>query len=318
MDASTEHRPVLLSEAVAALAMRADGRYLDATYGRGGHAAALQEGLGAGGGLWVLDRDPEAVAAARAHFSGDPRVRVVQGDFAMLGEIAAQYGPAEGFDGVLIDLGVSSPQLETPARGFSFSRDGPLDMRMDPSSGRSAADWLAAADQGEIARVLWQLGEERYARRIARAIVREWAHTPIERTQRLAEIVARAVPRRDSDRHPATRTFQAIRMHINGELEALDAALAVIPEVLAPGGRFAAISFHSLEDRRIKRALRAHAGATGGAGRDARGQPLPEPGDGRAPATMRLVGRPVVPSERETQANPRARSARLRVAERVA
>lgn len=318
MDASTEHRPVLLSEAVAALAVRADGRYLDATYGRGGHAAAVHERLGASGGLWVLDRDPEAVAAARAHFSGDPRVRVVQGDFAMLGEIAAQYGPAEGFDGVLIDLGVSSPQLETPARGFSFSRDGPLDMRMDPASGRSAAEWLATAERDEIARVLWQLGEERYARRIARAIVRERAHEPIERTHRLAEVVAQAVPRRDSDRHPATRTFQAIRMHINGELEALNAALAAIPQVLAPGGRFAAISFHSLEDRRVKRALRAHAGATSAVGRDTRGQPLPEPTGTGPPATMRVVGRPVVPSDAESQSNPRARSARLRVAERVA
>jgi len=318
MEASTEHRPVLLSEALAALAVRADGRYLDATYGRGGHAAALRQRLGASGGLWVLDRDPEAVAAARAQFSDDPRVRVVQGDFAMLGEIAAQYGPAEGFDGVLIDLGVSSPQLETPARGFSFSRDGPLDMRMDPLSGRSAADWIAAAEQAEIERVLWQLGEERYARRIARAIVREREREPIERTHRLAEIVARAVPRRDSDRHPATRTFQAIRMHINGELEALDGALAAVPEVLAPGGRFAAISFHSLEDRRVKRALRAHAGASPVGGRDARGQPLPEPAEARAPAMMRLVGRPVVPSDAESQSNPRARSARLRVAERVA
>ncbi len=318
MDASTEHRAVLLSEAVAALAVRAEGQYLDATYGRGGHAAALLECLGGGGGLWVLDRDPEAVAAARAHLGGDSRVRVVQGDFSMLGEITAQYGPADGFDGVLIDLGVSSPQLEKPERGFSFSRDGPLDMRMDPQAGPSAADWLATADQAEIARVLWQLGEERYARRIARAIVRARSQAPIEGTLRLAEIVSRAVPRRDGDRHPATRTFQAIRMHINSELEALDAALAAVPAVLRPGGRFVAISFHSLEDRRVKRALRAHAGTTTGACRDARGQPLPEPAEGHVAPTMRLVGRPVVPGEAESRSNPRARSARLRVAERVA
>jgi len=317
MEAPTTHRPVLLSEAVAALAVGPEGQYLDATYGRGGHAAAIIEHLGPSGGLWVLDRDPEAVAAARTHFRDEPRVRVVQGDFAMLGQIAAQCGPSAGFDGVLLDLGVSSPQLDSPERGFSFSRDGPLDMRMDPDVGRSAADWLAVADEAEIARVIRERGEERFARRIARAIVRERGKTPLDRTHQLADLVARVVPHREADRHPATRTFQAIRMHINGELEALDEALAAVPAVLAPGGRFAAISFHSLEDRRVKRALRAHAGLGGTPSRDSRGQPLPASTQRATQPEMRLVGRPAVATPAEARANPRARSARLRVAERT-
>lgn len=310
------HRPVLLEEAVAALAVRADGSYVDATCGRGGHAAAILERLGPDGRLVAVDRDPEAAAAARARFATDARVQVVQGDFAMLGEIATAHAPVGGVDGILLDLGVSSPQLDDPARGFGFRHDGPLDMRMDPGHGPSAAEWLAEVDRDTLAEVLRRLGEERYARRIARAIVAARAAAPIDTTSRLAAIVTAAVPRRERERHPATRTFQAIRMHINAELEALDGALAAVPAVLAPGGRLAVISFHSLEDRRVKRFLRAAAGTAAPVVRDARGR-VPPVAPAAPRATLRPLGRPLTPSAAEAAANPRARSARLRVAERV-
>lgn len=313
-----EHRPVLLEETLAGLAVRADGAYVDATYGRGGHAAAIVERLGPQGRLLALDRDPAAVAAARTRFAGDDRVHVEQGDFAMLAGIAARAAPAGGFDGVLLDLGVSSPQLDDPQRGFSFRHDGPLDMRMDPGSGPSAAEWLAQADTDEIIDVLRRLGEERFARRIARAIVRARGERPLETTAQLAELVAAAVPRRERERHPATRTFQAIRMHINRELEALDAALEAVPGLLAPGGRLAVISFHSLEDRRVKRFIRHAGGAGAGGTRDARGQALPVTAAAETGPSLRAVGRPATPGEAERDANPRARSARLRVAERPA
>ncbi|MDX1610488.1 MAG: 16S rRNA (cytosine(1402)-N(4))-methyltransferase RsmH [Halofilum sp. (in: g-proteobacteria)] len=313
--ADRAHRPVLLEEALAALNVHEDGAYVDATWGRGGHAAAIVERLGPGGRLLAIDRDPAAVAAARDRHRDDPRVRVVQGDFAMLADIARQHGPERGFDGVLFDLGVSSPQLDDAARGFSFRHDGPLDMRMDPAAGPSAADWLATVDEHELKDVIRSLGEERFAGRIARAIVAARAEAPIATTGRLAEIVAGAVPRRERERHPATRTFQALRMRVNAELEALDAGLAAIPAVLAPGGRLAVISFHSLEDRRVKRFLRAQAGGTAAPMRDARGRTLPVAEE--RTAVLRSVGRPQTPTSAEAQANPRARSARLRVAERV-
>ncbi len=314
MNSARSHRPVLLDEALAALAVAADGTYLDSTYGRGGHAAAIARRLGAEGRLVCLDRDPEAVAAAQEHFKDDGRVRIEHGDFAMLADIAARETPA-GFDGILLDLGVSSPQLDDPARGFSFAHGGPLDMRMDTSRGMSAAEWLAGVETSELADVIYHLGEERFARRIARAITAARAEAPIETTARLAEIVAAAVPRRERDHHPATRTFQAIRIHINAELEALDTALAALPQALAPGGRAAVISFHSLEDRRVKRFFRAAADADPAVERDARGRVLP-PGAAAAP-TLRTVGRPVTPADEEIAANSRARSARLRVAERL-
>lgn len=311
----TDHRPVLLGEALAALNVHEDGAYVDATYGRGGHAAAIAERLGPEGRLLAIDRDPQAIAAARDRFAGDARVHVVQGDFAMLADIARQYGPPGGFDGILLDLGVSSPQLDDPSRGFGFRHDGPLDMRMDPGSGMSAAEWLAEVEEQELARVIRAYGEERHARRIARAIVAARAREPIETTGRLAEIVAAAVPGRERERHPATRTFQAIRIRINAELEALDEALAAAPAALAPGGRLAVISFHSLEDRRVKRFMRHQAGIGGTATRDERGRLLPAR-EAAAPR-LRLIGRAQTPSEAECRANPRARSARLRVAERL-
>jgi 16S rRNA (cytosine1402-N4)-methyltransferase len=305
------HRPVLLEEALDALQVRPQGLYVDATFGRGGHARAILERLGPQGRLLVADRDPEAVAVAEDWARAEGRVTVQRGSFAMLAEQLEAQGLAGRIDGLLFDLGVSSPQLDSPGRGFSFQHDGPLDMRMDPESGESAADWLARADADEIARVLRELGEERHARRIARAIVSRRAERPITRTGELAELIASHVPGREPGKHPATRSFQAIRMHINQELAQLDAVLDRIPALLAPGGRVAVISFHSLEDRRVKRALRdASSGAAIPRRLPVRG--VPEPGP------LRLVGKARRPGPEEVAANPRARSAVLRVAERRA
>ena len=317
MDDASDHRPVLLQEVLAGLAVRPDGAYIDATFGRGGHAAAILERLGPSGRLLGIDRDPAAVEAARRRFGADPRFRLAQGDFAMLGEIARMQASDTGFAGILLDLGVSSPQLDEPERGFSFAQDGPLDMRMDPTRGESAAQWLERVEVGELEHVIRTLGEERFARRIARAIAAERERTRFERTGHLARVVAAAVPRYERERHPATRTFQAIRMAVNGELEALDAALEQIPELLAPHGRLAVVSFHSLEDRRAKRFIRAAAGERPGGERDHRGRLLPV-ADTPAEVRLKPLGRSVPPGAEECRANPRARSARLRVAERPA
>jgi 16S rRNA (cytosine1402-N4)-methyltransferase len=259
-----------------------------------------------GGRLLLMDKDPEAIAVARREFGADPRVAVRQGSFAELGSWDAT---SNGLDGVLLDLGVSSPQLDVAARGFSFAKDGPLDMRMDPGSGESAAQWLASAGEGEIADVLWTLGEERQSRRIARAIVARRQEQPLERTAQLAELIASVVPRGASKIHPATRSFQAIRIHVNRELADLEAGLAAAHERLLPGGRLVAISFHSLEDRIVKRFIAARAKAP--------------PADRRRPAaeefvpTLRAIGGARKADEVELAANPRARSAVLRIAERL-
>lgn len=303
------HQPVMPEEVMAALQPGAAGVYLDATFGRGGHSAMLLDALDAAGRLYALDLDPAAVAAGRERFGGDPRFTIAQGSFAELARWCREWGVAGSLNGILLDLGVSSPQLDDPARGFSFNQEGPLDMRMDPSRGESAADWLERAGESEIARVLREYGEERFSRRIARAIVAERGREPIVTTGRLADVVARAVPTREPGKHPATRTFQAVRIRINGELEALDAALAQAVEQLAPGGRLAVISFHSLEDRRVKRFMRD---ASGRAPRPARGLPLPE----QPEPQLRLVGKAKHAGRKELEANPRARSAVLRVAER--
>lgn len=305
-----EHEPVLLGEALEGLAVRDEGTYLDATLGRGGHTAGIVERLGENGRVLAVDRDPAAIAAGQQRFSGDPRVLVVKGDFSELGSIARERGFHTGFDGILLDLGVSSPQLDDPSRGFSFLRDGPLDMRMDPDTGPSAAEWLARATQSEIARVLREFGEERFARRIARRIVEEREVAAIQTTGRLATIVAAAVPTREAGKHPATRTFQALRMAVNDELGALDSALPQTLELLRPGARLCVISFHSLEDRRVKRFIRA-------------ASQVPEPWRGlpnippEAQPSLKPVGKAIRPTAEETGRNPRARSAVLRVAERL-
>ena len=306
-----EHTPVLLDEVLAGLAVQAEGRYCDATFGRGGHSAAILARLGPAGRVCAIDRDPEAIAAGRARFASEPRLALVRGPFGRLGELVRAVGWEGGLQGVLLDLGVSSPQLDEATRGFSFMQDGPLDMRMDNESGSSAAQWLARAGEREIADVLFTLGEERFARRIARAIVAARATAPIQTTRRLAELVAAAVPTREPGKHPATRTFQAIRIHVNRELEEAQAALPQAVGLLAPGGRLCVISFHSLEDRLVKRFMR----------REAQGDPvyagLPEV-PAHARPRLRLVGGAVMPGAAEVASNPRARSAVLRVAERLA
>jgi len=302
-----EHAPVLLDAALAALAVRADGFYVDATYGRGGHAGEILGRLGTEGKLLAIDRDPDAIAAATRRFAGDSRARFVQARFSAL-ERLVDEGSA---DGILFDLGVSSPQLDEARRGFSFLRDGPLDMRMDPGAGDSAAEFLARAAEREIATVISRYGEERHARRIARAIVAARGASAVATTGRLAGIVAAAVPGREPGRHPATRTFQALRIHVNDELGEIERALPQAVDALAPGGRLVVISFHSLEDRIVKRFMRAASRPDPAWA----GMPVVPP---EAEPRLSLVGRAVFADEAEVARNPRARSAVLRAAERLA
>ena len=306
--AEREHEPVLREEAVAALNVRPDGFYVDATFGRGGHARAILEQLGPDGRLLALDRDPQAVASAKQQFAGEVRLTIVHGPFSMLGSAVAERGWRGRVSGILFDLGVSSPQLDDPARGFSFRSEGPLDMRMDNTRGESAADWLNRAEEQEIADVLFHLGEERYARRIARAILRRRVEQPIATTKQLAEIVAGAVPTRERSKDPATRSFQAIRLYINRELDELRETLPQAMEVLAPHGRLVVISFHSLEDRIVKQFMRAQE----------KGMELPPDLPVRhveIHSRLKVIGKPVRAGEEEVRRNPRARSAVLRVAE---
>lgn len=307
-----EHAPVLVAEVMDGLAVRADGLYMDGTFGRGGHTRALLARLGPGGRVVAIDKDPQAVACGRALAAEDPRLAVEHGDFAAMTDAAKRHGVHGRLAGLVLDLGVSSPQLDDPERGFSFQSDGPLDMRMDPTTGESAAEWLARAGEAEIASVLKDYGEERHARRIARAIVSARAEAPITTTGALARIVAGAQPggRGPGTKHPATRAFQALRMQVNREPEALASALAQIPELLAPGGRVAIISFNSLEDRPVKRFFRERSrGATAPKG-------MPVVPEGPAP-TLRVIGRAIRAGDAEVRANPRARSAVLRIAERL-
>jgi 16S rRNA (cytosine1402-N4)-methyltransferase len=305
------HVPVLLEEALQALQVKDDGVYVDATYGRGGHAQKILEKIGERGRLLMFDRDPRACEDARRRFGADARVTIQPGSFSLLGRTIEKLGLTGKINGMLFDLGVSSPQLDDPGRGFSFRADGPLDMRMDPTTGESAADWLNRAEENEIVRVLRDYGEERFARRIARAILRERSIEPITTTRRLAEIVARAVPVREKSKDPATRTFQAIRLHVNHELEELTAVLPQTVPALAPGGRLAVISFHSLEDRLVKHFMRV----------EAKGRELP-PGlpvrHDQFRARLKIIAKAIRAGAEETQRNPRARSAVLRVAERTA
>ena len=299
------HIPVMRQAVLAGLAPHADGRYLDGTFGRGGHARAILERLGPAGRLLLMDRDPEAIDCARREFGSDPRVSIRQANFSELGawdEVRA------GLDGVLLDLGVSSPQLDDAARGFSFQADAPLDMRMDPTTGTSAAEFLAQAGEREIADVLFRYGEERMSRRIARVIVARRRTAPIDTTRALAELVERALGRRERNKHPATRTFQALRLHVNDELGSLQRALPAAASALRPGGRLVVITFHSLEDRIVKRFMRGEVAAPA-----RRGLPPPRV---QAPP-VRALGRAQRPDDAEVARNPRARSAIVRVAQRI-
>ena len=300
------HIPVMLNEAVEGLAVREGGRYLDGTFGRGGHARAVLSRLGPGGRLLLMDRDPQAIATAQKEFAGDPRVSIRHANFSSLAEWDEA---AEGLDGVLLDLGVSSPQLDEAARGFSFMADAPLDMRMDTTQGESAADFLAHADERALADVLWTFGEERFSRKIARAIVERRSESPITRTGELAALIERVVGRREPGKHPATRSFQALRIRVNAELDALQRGLNAALERLNAGGRLSVISFHSLEDRAVKLFIRDHSGRVQGS---RRGPPV-----AAAPARLAAIGKAQFPSDAEQAANPRARSAVLRVAEKL-
>jgi 16S rRNA (cytosine1402-N4)-methyltransferase len=299
---------VLVEEVLEALAVQPAGFYVDATFGRGGHSARILRQLGPQGRLLACDRDPEAIAAGRALFGAEPRLLLVHGEFSALAQHVHMVGEGRGCDGVLFDFGVSSPQLDDARRGFSFLHDGPLDMRMDPTRGQPVSAWLATASVAEMRDVIATLGEERYARRIAEAIARARASQPLRRTGQLAELVARAVSTREPGKHPATRTFQALRMHVNDELGQIRAGLDQALEVLAPGGRLAAISFHSLEDRLVKEFIRRHS--------------QPDPALARLPVLPSQLVLPLrrlpkhKPGAAEIAANPRARSAMLRTAEK--
>jgi 16S rRNA (cytosine1402-N4)-methyltransferase len=306
-----EHVPVLVDAVLEALAPAADGFYVDATFGRGGHTARLLQALGREGSVLALDRDPQAIGYGRERFRDELRLEIVHAAFADLRQVVREHARGREVRGVLFDLGVSSPQLDEAARGFSFQGDGPLDMRMDTSRGETAAGWLARASVDEIRKVIEEFGEERFARRVAQAIETSRRETPITRTAQLAAIVGSAVRTREPGKNPATRTFQALRMHVNDELGQIERGLDAAFDVLAPGGRLAVISFHSLEDRLVKHFLRAKASE------DPMYAGLPEiPAHARA--TMKLIGRKWRADAAEIARNPRARSATLRVAEKLA
>lgn len=299
-----EHISVLLAESVSALSVRADGSYLDGTFGRGGHSREILSLLSPSGQLMAVDKDPAAEASAKA-FADDSRFKFVAGSFADISDFISDGS----LDGILLDLGVSSPQLDDAARGFGFNGDGPLDMRMDTRSGMTAAEWIASAPEQEIADVIKTYGEERFAKRMASAIIKVRVDTPITGTRQLASIIAEANPKWEPNKHPATRAFQAIRIFINRELEDLELALSSMVDKLVIGGRLVVISFHSLEDRIVKRFMRDQA----------RGVQLPRHVpvvDSDAGKTLNLIGKAIKPSDEEVARNPRSRSAVMRVAER--
>ncbi len=311
-DTCLQHITVLLDEAIAALAVQPSGHYLDGTFGRGGHSRHLLQQLGAEGQLLGLDKDPQAIAAGQALAATDPRFSIMQTSFAGLAGAVAARGWTSGVDGILLDLGVSSPQLDDPQRGFSFQQDGPLDMRMNPAQGISVAQWLADVPEDELARVFRTYGEERFARRMARAVVGRRAVRPFVRTADLAQVLGAANPAWEKGRHPATRAFQGLRIHINNELADLELGLEAAMAVLRPGGRLVVISFHSLEDRIVKQFMR----------RQVRGEADDLPRDLPVRTTafeprLRLPGKPVYASAGELARNPRARSAVMRVAEKL-
>ncbi len=310
MSISFTHTTVLLTEAVAALAIRPNGLYIDGTYGRGGHSAKILEQLNTDGCLLAIDKDPAAIQHAREVHQADMRFQIWQGSFRNFPQALAELELGTQVDGVLLDLGVSSPQLDEAERGFSFMRDGALDMRMNPSVGLSAQAWLLQADEKEIAQVLWLYGEERFSRQIARAIVKARDTQALDSTLKLAELIAKSIPKREPGKHPATRSFQAIRIKVNQELEDLEMGLAASLKHLKPNGRLAVISFHSLEDRMVKHFMREYSSPA----RVPKGLPIQA---SELTPPLRLVGKGLRPSEAEVEMNVRARSATLRVAEKV-
>lgn len=311
MSETPKHITVLLHEAVDGLALKAEGIYIDGTFGRGGHSRLILSQLGEKGRLIAIDRDPRAIAEAKTIL--DPRFQIVHSAFSAIPDICEELGLTGKIDGILLDLGVSSPQLDEAERGFSFMRDGPLDMRMDTTKGLSAAEWLAQVSVDDLTWVLKEFGEERFAKRIAQAVVsyNKSAKEKISRTLQLAEIIASAVPFKDKHKHPATRSFQAIRIFINSELDELEKALNSALSVLAAEGRLSIISFHSLEDRMVKQFMRKHS----------KGEPVPKglpilESELNKNIPLQTVGKAIMPSEAEISANPRSRSAVLRVAQR--
>jgi 16S rRNA (cytosine1402-N4)-methyltransferase len=309
---SFRHITVLLEEAVEGLALRTDGCYLDGTFGRGGHSRLILERLGPGGRLLGFDKDPQAIATGQALAADDGRFVIVQRSFAELGDEVHERGLDGKVDGVLLDLGVSSPQLDDPERGFSFLNDGPLDMRMNPGRGQSAAQWIASASEDEIARVFKDYGEERFAKRMARAVVQRRAEKPFERTADLAAVLSAANPAWEKGKNPATRAFQGIRIHVNNELGDLEQGLDAALEAIAVGGRLVVISFHSLEDRIVKQFMRKH--AKGEADKLPRDLPIRQ---AVFEPRLKLLGKPQYASDEELKANPRSRSAVMRVAEKL-
>lgn len=305
------HDTVLLSEAVDALAIKPDGLYVDGTYGRGGHSSAILQKLNDKGRLIAIDKDPSAVVVARERHANDPRFFMWHGAFHEFPQALEAANSVKPIDGLLLDLGVSSPQLDDATRGFSFMRDGDLDMRMNPTQGQSAKTWLKEADEADIANVLWLYGEERFSRQIARKIVQIRVETPIETTLQLAHVIAQAVPKREPGKHPATRSFQAIRIKVNQELDQLEAVLHRTLECLAPSGRLVVISFHSLEDRIVKQFMRDHSTAP----RLPKHLPIRDT-QTAIPTALSLCGKAVKPSDKEIETNVRARSAIMRVAQK--
>ncbi|MGE6650510.1 16S rRNA (cytosine(1402)-N(4))-methyltransferase [Shewanella colwelliana] len=305
------HLSVLLNETVAGLNIKPDGIYIDGTFGRGGHSREVLKHLGDNGRLVAIDRDPQAIAAA-AQFADDPRFSIVHGGFGQLAQYVEELGLKGKIDGILFDFGVSSPQLDDAERGFSFLRDGPLDMRMDNSQGETAAQWIARAEIEDMAWVFKTYGEEKNARHIARCIAADREATPFLRTKELADLIARITKSKERNKHPATRVFQAIRIYINSELEQIDQALEGALTVLAPQGRLSVISFHSLEDRMVKRFIRRHSQGES----VPHGLPITEAEINKT-RLLKAVGKATKPSAEEIERNARARSSVLRVAERL-
>ncbi|NAW69572.1 16S rRNA (cytosine(1402)-N(4))-methyltransferase RsmH [Vibrio sp. V27_P1S3P104] len=316
MTESFQHISVLLHESIEGLAIKPDGIYIDGTFGRGGHSRTILSQLGENGRLYSIDRDPQAIAEAKK--IDDPRFTIIHGPFSGIAQYAIQYGLQGKVDGVLFDLGVSSPQLDDAERGFSFMKDGPLDMRMDPSSGIPVSQWLLEADLDDITWVIREFGEDKHARRIAKAIIayqENPENAPLTRTSQLAKLISEAAPKSFKEKkHPATRAFQAFRIYINSELEEIDTALQGAANILAPEGRLSVISFHSLEDRMVKRFIRKESKGP----EVPHGIPLTEAQiSALGRAKLKTIGKAIKPSEHEVSLNPRSRSSVLRVAEKL-